>query len=142
MGQLVVDASVAAKWFLAEEHSDRASQLRSSGDQLIAPDLLHIELANVINQWRRRSIISEPVASALAGGLSTLNIELAASLPLLPEAFRLAATYDRSIYDSLYIALALRERCQFVTADERLYNSIAGALPGTMLWVGDLPQNP
>ncbi len=46
--------------------------------------------------------------------------------------------FDRSIYDSLYVALALRERCKLVTADRRLYNALSLAFSDTMLWVEDI----
>lgn len=34
--------------------------------------------------------------------------------------------YQRTVYDCLYLALAVREGCQMVTADERLYNRLQG----------------
>jgi predicted nucleic acid-binding protein len=53
----------------------------------------------------------------------------------------LAHQYIRSVYDALYVALALQEGCQLVTADGRLYNALRPVLPDTMLWVGDLPAS-
>jgi predicted nucleic acid-binding protein len=37
---IVVDASVAAKWFLPETGSEEATQLLSGANKLIAPDLI------------------------------------------------------------------------------------------------------
>ena len=44
-----------------------------------------------------------------------------------------------AVYDTLYLALGLREGCQVVTADRPFYDALAAAFPGTMLRVGDLP---
>jgi predicted nucleic acid-binding protein len=139
---LVVDASVVVAQMLPETLSAAARRARSPQYQLQAPALLPIECFSAIWKRLRRGQLDQAGASTAAEFIEQIQVELQPSAPLLRTALNLAATYDRSIYDSLYIALALRERCQFVTADERLYNSIAGALPGTMLWVGDLPQNP
>ncbi len=51
---IVVDASVAAKWYMPEEYSDRAMDLLHSGLELIAPDLLLLEFGNIILRVLRR----------------------------------------------------------------------------------------
>jgi predicted nucleic acid-binding protein len=51
------------------------------------------------------------------------------SAPLLPRALEIATLARRSVYDSLYIALAEREGCELVTADQRLYNSVKSQFP-------------
>ena len=53
---------------------------------------------------------------------------------LLEEAFSIAATFDRTVYDSLYVALAVRLKADMVTADERLANALAAHLP--VKWLG------
>jgi len=44
---LVIDASVACKWFIAEPQSDSAEALLAGGEVLIAPDLIVPEVCNV-----------------------------------------------------------------------------------------------
>ncbi len=44
---------------------------------------------------------------------------------LLPDALDIALRYDRSVYDSLYVAFALRTGSMMVTADQRLANALA-----------------
>ena len=51
MNHLVIDASVAVKWFVPEIYSDVASTLLDSKHHLIAPDLLFIEIGSVV--WSR-----------------------------------------------------------------------------------------
>jgi predicted nucleic acid-binding protein len=53
---------------------------------------------------------------------------------LLEEAFSIALTFDRTVYDSLYVALAVRLKADLVTADERLANALAAHLP--VKWLG------
>ncbi len=44
--------------------------------------------------------------------------------PLTSLATELAIETDRTIYDCLYVALAIEQKCQFLTADERLVNAL------------------
>jgi predicted nucleic acid-binding protein len=52
---------------------------------------------------------------------------------LLDDALNLAIDYGRTVYDSLFVALAIREGCQLITADERLVNAVAQKLPQVVL---------
>jgi predicted nucleic acid-binding protein len=45
---------------------------------------------------------------------------------LAPRALKLAHETGRSVYDSLYLALAIRRACPLVTADERFFNGLQG----------------
>jgi predicted nucleic acid-binding protein len=45
---LVVDASVAVKWYLSEDHTDAAEKLLDGGFDLHAPELIFTELGNVL----------------------------------------------------------------------------------------------
>ena len=54
---VVVDASVAAKWALKEEHSAAANALRTE-DGLIAPSLIAAELGSVFWKAFRRGALS------------------------------------------------------------------------------------
>ena len=54
------------------------------------------------------------------------------------EAQSADAARIRDAYDSLYLALALREGCPFVTADQKLVNALAGTVPG-VTWLGNWP---
>ncbi|OHC81211.1 MAG: hypothetical protein A3G73_01560 [Rhodospirillales bacterium RIFCSPLOWO2_12_FULL_67_15] len=50
---VVVDASVAAMWFLPEPHSESAALLLDAKCELIAPDLMRLEVANALAQAAR-----------------------------------------------------------------------------------------
>lgn len=136
----VVDASVAAKWFVAEEQSEHAQRLLllGGGPTLIAPDILPAELVSVFCKKVSRGHLSIPLAREAAAGLAQMRVHLLPTIPLAGAALSVALRYSRSSYDSLYLALAMREQCPLVTADRRLFNGLAGEFPGQLVWVGDL----
>jgi predicted nucleic acid-binding protein len=125
MKTVVVDASVAVKWFLPEEGSEQAEMLLGGKFRLIAPDLLWTEVANVLWKIARRGSITADEAQQMLRDASAMPVEIIESLPLLPEALRVATAADRSVYDSLYIALAAREKARMVTADQKLVTALA-----------------
>jgi predicted nucleic acid-binding protein len=57
---------------------------------------------------------------------------------LIEDAYRIAITHRRTVYDSLYLALSLRENCQCVTADEKLVNAVGAAFPN-LIWIANWP---
>jgi len=122
---LVVDASVALKWFLCEEPlSNQALAVVQDGAALIAPDFLIAEVCNAA--WR----------SARLGRISQVQVvEIATSLPrafdaffsaaaLAPRAVAIAGQLDHPVYDCLYLALAEAEQARFVTADVQFLDKL------------------
>ncbi len=135
----VVDASIVAKWFIPETHFHEARLLRMSGDSLVAPDLLTVELARfLLKKVRRGEMTEEQARRPLDAGLDK-TVRFYAMLAVLDDAVNISFRFNRDPFDALYVALALRERCTFVTADRVLYDALIDALPDTMVWVGDLP---
>jgi predicted nucleic acid-binding protein len=61
---------------------------------------------------------------------------LAFPLLLLEDAFAIASAFDQTVYDGLYIALAVTSKTELITADERLANALAAYLP--VKWLGSL----
>ena len=114
---VVIDASVALKWIFQEAGSAEAAALQN--ETLIAPQLWLIEAANVI--WRHvvQKKISASEASAKLGDLSYAPVTGHAVEPLLPQALLLAMRLSHPVYDCIYLALAMREDAQLVTADRR-----------------------
>lgn len=123
---LVVDASVAAKWVLQEDGSDRAAGLRGSGDDLIAPSLIVAEIGNAV--WKRaiwREVSARDAVRALQTAIS-LFTQLIAPTDLAARATEIAIELRHPIYDCFYLALAERERCALITADRRLIAAAKG----------------
>ena len=138
MTRLVVDASVAVKWFLPEQHDSIARRLLAQDYERVAPELVVTEVSHVFTKRHRRDEMTAETARVSIQTLAGLVLIVeTASLAL--EALNLAIAHQRSAYDALYAALALRERCQLVTADRRLYEALRAPFPTTMLWIEDVP---
>jgi predicted nucleic acid-binding protein len=57
---------------------------------------------------------------------------------LIEPAFDIALATGRTVYDSIYLALATALSCQLVTADKRLFNALhSGPFGKDVLWVAD-----
>jgi predicted nucleic acid-binding protein len=115
---IVVDASVALKWVMAEDGSAAAAALRSSGE-LAAPSIWLTEAANGLWKYvaRRELDISEAQQRLIQ--LRSAPVVTNAIDDDIEAAFRLAAELSHPVYDCLYLALALRKDTYVVTADKR-----------------------
>jgi predicted nucleic acid-binding protein len=140
---VVVDASVAVKWCLPsvrEELVAEAEELLESSrrDQVrfLVPDLFWVEVANALWKAVRRNEISSNNAAAAMSFLRDLDIATLPSFDIVPQALDLAITHGRTVYDSLYVALALQSKSSLITADERLANALAARFP--VKWLGAL----
>jgi predicted nucleic acid-binding protein len=140
MKDLVVDASVAIKWFADEDHSLVARRLLKVSVRLHGPELLLAECGNILWKWVRRKELSPKEAEDALGVLIQIPILLhkhgALSLPALQIATRLDATQ----YDSLYMALAVKLNCPLVTADRKLFDKAKKSpLKDFVTWIEDAP---
>lgn len=123
---MVVDASVAFKWFIpneAEEDVPAAKALlvdHMEGRVAIAvPALLYYEVANILLFGRSRPPIDE-AAEALRDLYSLPFAVAAPDHDTADAALRLASDHGLSYYDASYVALAETLDCNLVTADQRL----------------------
>lgn len=106
---IVVDASVVTKWFVQEELTDKAIQMRDDyleGRITIAcPDLLGYE---VINALRYKPSFGEQDLKEVASALEKYNFLSHAILSngLATQAIEFALKFGLTIYDASYIAVA------------------------------------
>lgn len=140
MTLIVVDASVAAKWWFPEPNEVQARLLLGEGIELAAPDFLRVDLSSIIVQKFRRGEVDMPRARAILAESMRMPVAMTRDAGLASQALELALDHYPSAYDCLYAALALRERCCVVTADREFYIALAAPHPGTMLWIEDLPE--
>jgi predicted nucleic acid-binding protein len=137
----VVDASVAVQWFLPEQNSEAADRLRGKEYQLFAPNLLFLEISNVLLKHVRRKEISFSTSGRIRAAIGQSPILVHSDRTLLDPAYALAAQTGCGLYDAFYLALAVNLRGKWVTADRRLYNALAsGPHSKYILWVEDLPK--
>ena len=138
MTPVVVDSSVAIKWFVPEDRSERALGLLDGTFDLMAPDLLVPECANVLWKKTVRGELSAGEARLVLRALGAAPIRLVASRELVDAAFEIATSLQRTVYDSLFVALAVARECVLVTGDDRMARALAdGPLAGTVRSLDD-----
>jgi len=125
MKNYVIDASVAVKWYIPEplfEAADQYLQLFKKNQAILwAPDLLIIEVGNVLWKKTRTCEITGADARATLHALTAYcPLKLLPASELMPAALDLALALGLTIYDSLYLALAIAVRAELVTADSEI----------------------
>lgn len=116
---LIVDASVAFKWFVEEDGSDTARAILQAPRRLIAPELLLAEVANIAWKVERRGEIRADQSASMLAHLPDCFAEIVPMRHLMGPAQRLAIGLRHPVYDCLYLALAMDRNTTVVTADER-----------------------
>ncbi len=137
MKNLVVDSSISVKWFIEEEDSDIAQlildQYTDGTLSFLAPNLIQAEFGNIV--WKKLVFRGLSIVDAdfAIQEFKTISFVLTPISILFDEAFQIAVKYKRSFYDSLYLALSVKENCEFVTADEKFYNAVKQDFPKMIL---------
>jgi predicted nucleic acid-binding protein len=136
-----VDASVAVKWYLPETGESLVSEALALLDKyereevrFAVPDLFYAETASAIWKAVRVGRALRAFGDHALILLMQRKFPTVPTLKLLDNAFQIAADHGRSVYDSLYVALAVQTNSQLITADERLANSLAARFP--VKWLG------
>ncbi|MFO8070964.1 MAG: type II toxin-antitoxin system VapC family toxin [Polyangia bacterium] len=120
--RVVVDASVAVKWLVAEdsEQVDAARRLLLEDHDLLAPELLLAEAANAIWKKLRRGQVTREQGDLAAEALPRFFNHTEKMERLIRPAWRIAAERNHPVYDCVYMALAEKARASLATFDERL----------------------
>lgn len=141
MKEAVVDASVAAKWVVEEDHSDQAAELLRC-DALHAPDHWLAEAVNVLWSKVFKGDLAADDAEERMTVLLRAPVIGTPVAQLMPRAFAIAVARTVTVYDALYVALAEKRGIPLVTADRRLVQRLAGDKPlgERAIWLGDLPS--
>src|SRR3954449_13549563 len=123
-----LDASVAMKWVLPEPDTSKAVRIRNEFRvelfEMIAPDVFVPEVSHGLTKAERRGVI--PIGVAERRMLNVINClpNLYPSLPLVRRAIPIASRARIAVYDGSYVALAEREGCELLTADDKLIRNL------------------
>ncbi|MBM4028456.1 MAG: PIN domain-containing protein [Planctomycetes bacterium] len=117
-------ASVAAKWFLPEPDAAAALRLLDGRHRLAAPDLIRAETGNLVWKLQVRGVLDAQEATDLIEHFLSLPLEIYDSTYLVAPALQIAIATRRTVYDSLYLALAVELGGTVVTADARWVNAL------------------
>jgi predicted nucleic acid-binding protein len=119
-GEIVLDASVAAKFYFFEEGSEKARSILTSGVVVAAPDLLFIEMASIAAKRIRMGLSTGEQGRDALASVGDLLDEVVPLTTLADRAFLLARDLGFSAYDGAYLALAEQLSVPMLTADVRL----------------------
>ncbi len=119
----IIDASVALKWFIEEDRSSEALSLYSY--DLAAPSLIRIEVANVLRMLVAKGRIEEHEAAKHFEIFQTAPVTIfEVDDELERHALDIALEIGQTVFDCLYLALALRTDTTLVTADKRFLRAV------------------
>jgi predicted nucleic acid-binding protein len=132
---IVVDASLAVKWFVPEPESDAAAQLLLENSTITGPDLLAVEVhttlvrgANMVKSNRREA---ESAIQRFQAILASGEVELIRSMPpQIAKAANLAIDMGHPLKDCIYLALAMDLGCPLITCDAKFAAKARGVYGG------------
>lgn len=131
---IVVDASIAAKWYLNEPGSAEAASFLTSADALIAPALIRVEVTGaILRRYRERKISEERAREACDlwdADVASSAVRLVPDETLLVSGRTIAFQIRHAIQDCLYIAAAVEAgNARLVTADPTFHARATAAFP-------------
>ena len=140
-GSVVVDASLAVKWLVEEDDSDKAhAALQSWVAQditRIAPHLMPVEVANALHRRVLRGELNVGDSIRMIARLLGSRLELHQPPVLHVRALQLASQLKQNAaYDAHYLALAESFGCKLWTADERFYRAASPNFDNVR-WIGE-----
>lgn len=124
---LVIDASVALKWYLDEARSEDARAILASDELLVAPEIILSEVANAT--WLRLSKgdIGLDQAREILSELPHVFFAVVPAADLVLRALEIASELRHPVYDAMYLATSERWNAPLVTADDRLLAKTAAS---------------
>lgn len=127
--RVTVDASVAVKWFVAEDHRKEARHVLGPRIERYAPDLLPVECASAICKKAHQGEIGRP--APFLDEIARLGevVRMRSSANLLRNAAETALRIGHPVYDCLYIACAKMTGSVLVTADRKLGRIVTDRVP-------------
>lgn len=130
---LVVDASVAVKWFVKEPLHDRALDLITPELLRVAPDLIFSEVGNALWLKTRRGEVTPGQARLAMAALEGFFERIVRSEEIAAGALEISLTLDHPIYDCFYLACAKLTGVRLVTDDARLIKKAQEAEMGKIV---------
>lgn len=127
---IVVDSSIALKWYIPEAENELARNLlilhTQGKDILTAPILILFEISNALST---KPHVTSLQAQKIIENLYKIDLRVINfTLSDFKIVIDLSKKFGISAYDASYIALAKRLRCAFVTADKKLYQQVGKKL--------------
>lgn len=129
----VLDASVSIRSVITSPLTQKAIQLGDQYQQkiheLIAPDMFSDEVASALTKAERQRLISVGQAAPLYLKVMKTPPVLHSRMLFVLRAIDISSQTRSGFYDCLYLALAEREGCELVTADDKLLRNLQSQFP-------------
>jgi predicted nucleic acid-binding protein len=133
--KLVIDTSVVVKWFVEEDGFEMARSLIEPELERIGPELVIAETANVLQRKVRTGELKDVQAMEAVKNLPYFFDRLVPSVDLVEHGFALSQSLDHSVYDCMYLALALADdEGRLVTSDMKFISKAKAAGFGDRIW--------
>lgn len=120
----VLDASVAVAWHFEDETTEFTERMleRLEQDDAVVPPIWAMEVANALLSAERRGRLSQAGATRAASQMLELPISVVPMRSELPlnEGLDLARAQGVSVYDAMYLQLAISEQLPLATLDQAL----------------------
>lgn len=121
MDQIVVDTSVAVKWFLDEEDSDKAlnllNKIKDRSVLAVFPSIIFLELENAV--YFSGSPTVEKLQTAIFDLFNLKQEIIPPDIFLLNKMASLMVQFGLASYDALFLALAENRQIPLITADKK-----------------------
>ena len=125
MKDLVLDASVAAKWLFLEKESEHAERLIEEITFFFVPLLFPIEMDSIITKRVRRKELDVSQAGEKREQVRKLPYKVTWTENINKLSFELAISLPITFYDASYLAVAIENHAVLITADRRLAKVIS-----------------
>jgi predicted nucleic acid-binding protein len=123
---IVLDASAAVDWLVQTAAAQRIeSRIFSRNQSLHAPELLDLEVAQVLRRLVREGALSASRAAVAIQDLLDLRITRYPHFVLLPRIWQLR--HNLSAYDAAYVVLAEKLGATLLTRDAKLASAAGHA---------------
>lgn len=138
---LVVDASVAIKWYVKEVNTEDAEFLLRDEFVLHAPELLLTEFANILWKKCRNDDVDADSAESMLESFLARPITLHSHRSLVRAAYLGAKGYGHAVYDWTYLSLAVKLDYPFVTADRKFFLAVRRTqFKNNIVWIENIPS--
>ncbi len=124
MKTVVLDASIAAKWIFLESGSEEAEKVLNDQDHFTVPDLFYLEMDAIIGKKYRKKELSGEEVHQKREFVRELSVDVVYLHILSDLAFDISISLPVTIYDALYLALAVEKKTEMWTADDRLVRGL------------------
>ena len=140
-GSVLVVASLAIKWLVEEDDSDKAHAVLQSwvakDITRIAPHLMPFEVANALHRRVLRGELNIGDSTRMIARLFESRLELRQPPNLHVRALQIASQLKQgAAYDAHYLALAESVGCELWTADERFFRAASPSVDNVH-WIGE-----